>query len=221
MTQLVVDPASVALVEKYRRWIDNAPNWIVEAVKTGLNAQNRLFISRFRASLEGKFKVKRTKVGNAFRGYVAGDKIDNLYAGVFTRWVAAKIYEYGGTITGNRAMAFPINPRAYTADGRVKTKWHDPRNFPDLFFVKLKRGAAMLVQGKKQVTSAVVAQRTGVDIGVFRAWEPMFLLIYSTARRAVLSFFQDFAALAAERGAAIEQIIGRRLETEAAKLPEK
>lgn len=190
--------------------IERMPNVLASLVKAGLYRQARGYLMEFRAGLASKFKVRNTKAGNAFKVYAAGDKLSTLRVGVFTRWKAGKIYESGGTIVGRGAMAVPINPKAFTADGRIKKKWRDPRNFPDLFQVKTKRHV-LLVQATQEIKSAGMAKRFGAMIGTFRSWTPMFVLIKSTRRRPALRFYQDFQAMFSRGGKGVDAAVSEAL----------
>ena len=205
-----VDPWSVERFNQAGKMVERMPNILAKLVRDGLYRDARRYLLEFRAGLSGKFKVRNTKAGNAFKVFVAGDRLDNLRAGVFTRWKAGKIYESGGTIVGRGALAVPINPRAFTADGRVKKKWRDPRNFPDLFAVKTKR-RVLLVQASQEIKTAGVAKRYGMMVGSFRSWTPMFVLVKSTRRSPVLRFYQDFAAMFGRGGKGVEAAVSHAL----------
>ncbi len=205
-----VDPASIASIEGTRKGIERYPSILARLVKDGLYRQARSYLMEFRAGLAGKFKTRRTKAGNAFKVYAAGDKLDNLRVGVFTRWKAGKLYESGGTIVGRGAMAVPINPKAFTADGRVKKKWRDPKNFPGLIVITTKK-FKMLVLPEKQVKTIRAANKYGLLVGAHRTWAPMFILIKSTPRRPVLSFYRDFQAMFARGGPGVEAAVSQAL----------
>jgi hypothetical protein len=211
--QKVFDEKSAIDLAKIGRFVTSPRDWLVPVIKTALYQQSRMFVREFRLSLDGKFKVKRSKVGNSFKSYVAGDSLSNVRTGIFTRWKAARVYEYGEKIVAAKgAMSFPINPRAFTPDGRVKKKWRDPRNFPDLVSIKTKRGTIILIQGTKEVKTSRVQKKLGLDLGEFRAFKPMFVLIKSTRRTPTLRFFQDFEALSSKRDQVIDAVAGREFD---------
>lgn len=196
-----IDANSTRKMDMLGRLLSRSGDVMTPLVRRNLARQMAGAVSQWRQAVSGKFKVRRSKVGNSFKWYAAGDKLDNVRAGTFTRWAAAPVYERGGHITGRGAMAVPIHPRAFTKDGRVKKKWRDPRNFPDLFKITTRRGAVLLVQGKKQVKTEFAQKKFGMEVGQFRSFEPAFVLLRGTRRRPVLNFVRDMTRLFDQVGA--------------------
>lgn len=141
-------------------------------------AEGRRFKGVYRSYLAGQFKAGGSKVSNAFRVYTRGNKLEDLRLGVFTRWVAAPIYETGGVIHAapGRWLAFPVLKSAYTARGRVKRSWRNEDGswkqelFEGLFPVKVRSGYLLCRSRAGRV-------------------EAVWMLIRQTRRRAVLNFF--------------------------------
>ncbi len=197
--------------------VKTLPRYVFRSLRAGLFRTGQEFKTAFRDSLRTNFKSGGRKVANAFKVYTSGDDLDSLVMGIFTRWEAAEIYEKGGTIRAKpgRWLIVPVTPRAFTARGRVKRSWRDPRtgkfadkHFQDLRPVKV-RGGFLLVRDagvSKSGRIGKVAKRRGVE-----ATEIVFLLIKVTRRKAVLDFFKTFARLAGPRGEKLQEAVGDAL----------
>jgi len=204
----------------------HVPRYLFRALKRGLYQEGNEFKKRFREGLNSRFKIKKSKVGNLFKVYTAGDRIGNLTLGIFTIWEAAPVYEDGGTIAARSGgwLMVALDKAAYTAGGRVKRSWRDPRTgkfardkVQDLVSVPIRGGQAyLLFRASRQVTSAGEAGRS--DVGHYRAWSrvPVFMLIRDTRRQPALRFFSEFAATVGVRGERLGRAVDRALEQAAA-----
>ena len=192
-------------------------------LKYGLWQEGKAFQKEFRQAVNGRFKVSKSKVGNLFSVYTAGEQIGDLVLGMFTIWNAAKVYEEGGSIggAGGGWMLVPLVKDAYTAGGRIKKSWRDPKTgkfardkTDDLFPVKLRPNMVLLFKAMKQVRSAAVARRSGVNVGQFRetSAEPWFIAIRVTRRSPVLKFFHDFETWFARPTEHLERAMERGLQ---------
>lgn len=186
------------------------------------------FMADFRRRVQGRFKVNNTRVGNAFRKYVAGDTLDTLRLGIYTEWLVARIFEFGGTIQPrNRSwLVIPVAPDAYDADGRVKPAWREKiktvfgqdigiggfgkRRFHDLVPIHV-RGGWLLIKPAGDFEEHAEADRFTMGNREHRG-RAMFLLLKSTARKPILGFLAAAGqAILKFREIAVE-IIQKRLD---------
>lgn len=193
------------------------PRYVFRALAFGLYQEGQSFKREFRDSLAGKFKSGGRRVGNAFKVYTTGETLSNLRLGVFTRWLAASIYETGGVIVPKRGryLVIPITPKAYTAKGRVKATWRRngqflKKHFEGCWPFRLKNGNYLLLRNVSGIKSGKGTgyrgrQRTSrgrtITDRARPAVEVVFLLIRRTSRKATLNFFNDAQAYFAGPGA--------------------
>jgi hypothetical protein len=175
--------------------------------------------------MPGQFQTG-LKFSRLFSVYTAGDDLESLKLGIFTRWPAAAIYETGGVIRPEgRWLAFPVNPKAFTARGRIKRAWRDPANaaafnpekFKGLVPIEINGGRARLLVKPGRSTRAGRSGRVKATgrggVGKLRdgdtpdVFEPMFTLIRQTRREGVLNFFDSFARQAGPRGRALQDAV--------------
>lgn len=225
--EIVFTSSTTKNLKTFEENLARLPHDMARFTARSLAREGKEFVANFRASLAGKFKVKRTKVANIFKWYVrALDKavdgkatLDEISLNVFTTWVPAPIYEEGGTIKDPRGggIAIPVHKSAFTADGRIKARWRNPRNFQGLESVKTKRGIVLLYKPLKSVkqedgrraTSLGSLGRANKDKAI--AWDVYFVVVMGTSRRAVLSFHEDFARHAGEIGARVQPRMEKHL----------
>jgi hypothetical protein len=201
--RIVISSQTMKDAEALAAMIARLPDRASKRMAKAMAGAAAAFIKDFRASMPSKFKVQKTKAGNAFKWYITGRDLGSLEAHLFTNWRLAKLYERGGVIKGNGAMAVPVNPKAYTSQGRIKKRWHDPKNFKNLVPIETKGGRILLVREKKSIKSADgsrITSRTAYGKGSKApvAVEPMFVLITQTTRKPTLRFYQDFASKQSE-----------------------
>lgn len=200
----------------------NLPESIRKDFARALFREGKLFRSHYRGFLANVFKTGGgRRVANSFGVYTAGHDLGTLRLGVFTRWEAAPTYQDGGVIRPRkgRYLVVPITRRAYTSRGRVKRSWRNPDGsfkaslFDDLYQIRTTKGMILLVRNVKARGNrfgGATLRRPG-KAGA-NAIEPVFLLIRSTSRRAVLRFFQEWARLAGPRGQRLQEAINRSID---------
>lgn len=168
--------------------------------------------TRFRQTLDGKFRSGGRRVGGAFSVYTAGSDLDSLKLGVFTRWKAAAVYEHGGVIKPRgRYLAVPVAPWLLTPTGRVKKRYRDPQTgkfaaelLAELVPVKTRRGVLLVGKATGKSRSRRGYRPVGLSSSpANEAWEPVILLIRSTRRNAVLGFH----AFWQERGVDLRRVL--------------
>lgn len=225
MTQSGIDPRFFRDLDHWSKVCgEHMPRWLFRALKRGLFQEGQEFKKRFRDGLNGRFKIKRSKVGNLFKVYTAGDKIGNLTLGVFTIWEGAPVYEEGGTIRsrGGGWMMVALSKEAYTAGGRIKRSWRDPRTGKfardkvwDLVAVPIRGGRAYLLFKGIDMIPGPAGGRAEKQ---FRAWkrEPVFLLIRDTRRQPALRFFAEFTSAMGQRGEKLGRAIDQAIDRAAA-----
>lgn len=208
----------LALMPKMLR--QTLPKYTFKALAAGLWEEGKIFKKQFRQNLNKRMKVRNSKVGNLFKVYTVGDRLADLQLGIFTIWPAAQTFQFGGTIRAKAGkwLVIAVTPKAYTAGGRIRKAWRDPRTgkfkeskFKDLVPIKVKGGFLLVKeQGINQKTkrpTSRVSKKRGVE-----AMEPIFMLIKKTTRKATLRFFEDFASFVGPRGSRLQQSINQALD---------
>lgn len=163
----------------------------------GLYQEGRGFLRTFRGTMPGKFKSGGARVANAFKVYTAGNNLEALELGVFTKWAAGELYERGGTISPKKEwLVVPLSRDLVTAAGRVKRGVRDRSGkfrrelFEGLKPIKLRKGWLLVREVKGDTRGRI--RRRGFRAGSANAMEAVFMLIPYTRRRGVLDFFGSF-----------------------------
>lgn len=196
--RIVISSKTLRDADALEAMLARLPNLATRRMARGMAGAMSEHVKQFRASLPNKFKVKKTKAGNAFKWFVEGKSLNTLQAHFFTQWRLARLYEFGGTIRGKGSLAIPVSPKAYTAQGRVKKRWHDPKNFKNLKPIPHPKGL-LLVKEKQSVKQADGTRLTARQVfgkgkrGAV-AIEPMFLVVRTTSRKPTIRFYSDWDA---------------------------
>ena len=204
-----VDPQTFAqLRDLERQFNEQFPKALRTGVAKELYRQGQAFKRQYRPRLESSFKSGARRILKGFRVYTAGDTLDELELGIFTRWPAAGLYEDGGTITPRRRqwLVVPLSPRVLTPTGRVRREYRNAQNggFSPKFwdgvnFIKTRRGllAVRPVTGTSSTRVGFRARQyasnqSRITTRLRPALEIVAILIKKTTRDPVLEFFDSF-----------------------------
>jgi len=204
-----VDPQTFAQLRNLeRQFNEQFPRRLRTGVAKELFRQALAFKRAYRPRLESSFKTGSRRILKGFRVYTAGDTLEDLELGIFTRWPAAGIYEKGGTITPRRRqwLVIPLSPRVLTPTGRVRREYRDSHTggfsakfWDGVDFIKTARGllAVRKVTGTPSTKVGFRARQYASGGGRITnrsrpALEIVAILIKKTSRDPALEFFESF-----------------------------
>lgn len=204
-----IDPRSIAQLRDLERQLgESAPRRLYRQVRQNLYRDAQAFKRKWGPDLDRAFDIGSKRVLRGFKVYTAGDSLDTLELGIFTRWPAAQIHQTGGTITPKRTkwLVVPVSQRVLTPTGRVRREYRDARTgqfsakfWDGIQFIKTRRGllAVREVTGTPHSRVGFRARQfssSGSRISQRSrpALEIVAILIKKTGRDAVMDFFAAY-----------------------------
>jgi len=179
------------------------PKELKTEIADGMDHISRKFLKTFRqARLQGPPGIRGRTHGiftHFYRACLVSQEIEGMGMVIFSDSKIARLHEEGGRISnpGGGKLAVPLSARTelFTADGRVKQQYRQPR--------RLKNVISILLRGKMFL--AKVKQKS-------REILPLFVLKNSVLIKPRLGFYQTWDDLQNERINILNQSIKKTLD---------